>query len=75
MYANADWPESFVEALMALQSQAGLRADLTRRGHQRSLAYTWPACVSQLQQALKKQKCDFSRLKESGAFLRGDGVG
>lgn len=54
MYANADRPESFAEALMALQSQAGLRADLTRRGRRRSLAYTWPACVSQLQQALKK---------------------
>lgn len=54
IYANPDQPESMLEALMELQMRSGLRGDLIGRGRHRSQAYTWPACVSRLQQALEK---------------------
>ena len=54
IYANPDEPESIIEALVELQTRSGLRGDLIGRGRQRSQAYTWSACVSRLQQALKK---------------------
>lgn len=54
IYVNPDQPESIVEALVELQTRSGLRADLIGRGRQRSLAYSWAACVSRLQEALRK---------------------
>jgi glycosyltransferase involved in cell wall biosynthesis len=54
IYVEPDRPESIIEALTSLQSQPGLRSDLIARGRQRAQAYTWPACVARLQQALEK---------------------
>jgi glycosyltransferase involved in cell wall biosynthesis len=54
IYVDPDQPESIVEALIALQSQQGLREELISRGHARARLYTWPACVDRLQQALEK---------------------
>jgi glycosyltransferase involved in cell wall biosynthesis len=53
IYANPDEPQSIVEALVELQIRPALRDDLIKRGRQRSQAYTWAACVSRLQNALK----------------------
>ena len=54
IYVEPDRPEATLEALNSLQSQPGLRSDLTARGRQRASAYTWAACVGRLQQALEK---------------------
>ena len=54
IYVDPDEPESAVEALIALQSQPGLREDLIGRGQRRARAYAWPACVARLQQALEQ---------------------
>jgi glycosyltransferase involved in cell wall biosynthesis len=54
IYVEPDQPESTLEALAAIQSDSGLRADLIGRGRRRSQAYTWPACVARLQQALEQ---------------------
>jgi glycosyltransferase involved in cell wall biosynthesis len=53
IYVDPDQPESIVEALIALQSQQGLREELISRGHGRAKLYTWPACVARLQKALE----------------------
>lgn len=54
VYVNPDEPQSIVEALVELQTCAGLREELIERGRRRSRAYTWPACVARLQQAFEK---------------------
>jgi glycosyltransferase involved in cell wall biosynthesis len=54
LYVDPDQPESMVEALVELQTRSELRSDLIARGRQRSLAYSWSACVSRLQEVLEK---------------------
>jgi glycosyltransferase involved in cell wall biosynthesis len=55
IYVDPDHPEAIVEALMALQSQSGLRTELIACGRRRAQTYTWPACVARLQQSLERR--------------------
>jgi len=55
IYVDPNQLEQAVEALLALHSQAGLRADLVGRGRRQAKLYTWPACVARLQKALVEQ--------------------